>query len=237
MIRTAIVAALTAAFAIGTPPLSGQSKGDLNAETSFEVPETTASAMSDLALAVQLANYGYANGSPEALVAAARILLGTPASGDESRFGEGVAQSIGGEEAEMKEAGPLDLDPAQLLQDAAAMPGGADLSATIQRLTASPRPRGAVGGPIYQYVEIEARTTRWFTAAFRGREYARIDVMGDGDTDLDCWVYDENGNLIDSDTDTTDWCILEFVPQWTGNFTLKITNFGYVWNGAIILSN
>ena len=38
---------------------------------------------------------------------------------------------------------------------------------------------------------------------------ARIVVLGDGDTDLDLHVYDENGNVMVSDTDYTNQCVLE----------------------------
>jgi hypothetical protein len=137
----------------------------------------------------------------------------------------------------VKDDEPLDLDPSSLLADAAAMPGGDDLAATIERLQNTPQPRGAVGGPIRHYVRMEARQTRTFNVEFRANEYARIDVRGDGDTDLDCWVYDENWNLIDSDLDYTDWCILEFNPRWAGVFNLRVRNLGSIWNGTVITSN
>jgi hypothetical protein len=38
---------------------------------------------------------------------------------------------------------------------------------------------------------------------------APIVVLVDGDTDLDLQVYDENGNVIVSDTDYTNQCVLE----------------------------
>jgi hypothetical protein len=237
MIRKMLGGMVVLSLLVAVSPLEGQSKGDANTQKSFDAVEAVSTALSNLGMAVQLAHWGYESESPEALLAAARILVDTHASDEGGRFGEGVSQSFGDAGAETKDAAPLDLDPGQLLADAAAMPGGADLSAAIQRVQATPQPRGAVGGPVFDRVVIDARSTRWFTASFRGGEYARIDVVGDGDTDLDCWLYDENGNLIDSDTDLTDWCILEFLPSWTGSFTLKITNFGYVWNQAIITSN
>lgn len=69
---------------------------------------------------------------------------------------------------------------------------------------------------------------------FRGGQYAAIYVEGDGDTDLDCAVYDENGNLIASDTDYTDSCLLEWQPRWTGPFTLAISNLGPVYNNYCV---
>jgi hypothetical protein len=55
-------------------------------------------------------------------------------------------------------------------------------------------------------------------------------VSGDGDTDLDLFIYDENGVLIDSDTDYGDECVVTVVPNWTGRFTIQIRNLGSVYN-------
>ena len=53
-------------------------------------------------------------------------------------------------------------------------------------------------------------------------------VQGDGDTDLDCWLYDANGRLISSDTDATDTCVLP-APTF-GTHRLVIRNLGRVTN-------
>ena len=65
---------------------------------------------------------------------------------------------------------------------------------------------------------------------FRSGQEAWVYVSGDGDTDLDLYIYDENGNLIDSDTDSTDECLCTFTPRWTGQFKIKIKNYGNVYN-------
>lgn len=68
-------------------------------------------------------------------------------------------------------------------------------------------------------------------------ELAEILVSGDGDTDLDLYVYDENGNYITSDADYTDDCYVRFYPAWTGQFRLKIVNRGGIYNNYVILTN
>lgn len=50
------------------------------------------------------------------------------------------------------------------------------------------------------------------------------------ETDLDLYIYDENGNLIDSDIDNTDICVCTWTPRWTGRFKIKIVNRGSVYN-------
>ena len=62
-------------------------------------------------------------------------------------------------------------------------------------------------------------------------------VVGDGDCDLDLYIYDENGNIVASDTDYTDQCICRWVPSWTGKFIIRIVNRGYVYSNYIIATN
>ena len=68
-------------------------------------------------------------------------------------------------------------------------------------------------------------------------EVAEVIVYGDGDTDLDLYIYDENWNLITSDTDYTDICICRWNPIWTGNFYMKVVNRGNVYNEFVIATN
>jgi hypothetical protein len=81
---------------------------------------------------------------------------------------------------------------------------------------------------------VNAVTTDVYHETFRAGETALITVSGDGDTDLDLYVYDENGYLIASDTDLTDQCVVSFTPLWTGSFTIKVRNLGSVWNAYTV---
>ena len=47
----------------------------------------------------------------------------------------------------------------------------------------------------------------------------------------------EYGNLIDSDTDYTDYCVTSFTPRWTGRFTIRVVNRGSVWNRFALRTN
>lgn len=78
--------------------------------------------------------------------------------------------------------------------------------------------------------KVKAKTTDVYTKNFYRGETAYIYVKGDGDTDLDLFIYDENGNLIDSDTDLGDTCLCSFTPKWYGKFTIKVKNLGNVYN-------
>ena len=72
---------------------------------------------------------------------------------------------------------------------------------------------------------------------FWASELAEVCVSGDGDTDLDLYVYDANGNLIGSDTDYTDECVVRWVPAWTGTFIVKVVNRGALYNNFAIWTN
>ena len=55
-------------------------------------------------------------------------------------------------------------------------------------------------------------------------------VRGDGDTDLDCYVYDRFGRFLGSDDDGTDFCIVNVYQRTSGNLRVRIVNRGGVWN-------
>lgn len=60
---------------------------------------------------------------------------------------------------------------------------------------------------------------------------SQVIVAGDGDTDLDCWRY-QNGRLIRRDVDETDYCILA-APD-VGTHQLVIRNLGDVYNDYVV---
>jgi hypothetical protein len=60
--------------------------------------------------------------------------------------------------------------------------------------------------------------------------YTRVMVDGDGDTDLDCWVYDRFGNVLGQDIDSTDLCIINFRNWSSGSLTIRVRNLGSVYN-------
>lgn len=96
---------------------------------------------------------------------------------------------------------------------------------------------GLVDGPVADSDRVEAQSSMTYTLVFRGGEPAAIAVSGDKDTDLDLKVYDMNDNLIASDTDLTDQCIVSWVPGSTRKYRVVIENLGNVWNGYNMIAN
>jgi hypothetical protein len=93
--------------------------------------------------------------------------------------------------------------------------------------TANARP---VGGSKFAETEVRARRTDVFNIRFHAGETARVSIRGDGDTDLDLFVYDENGNEICRSTGNYDVEGCSFQPRWTGNFRVEVRNLGGVYN-------
>ena len=97
--------------------------------------------------------------------------------------------------------------------------------------------RGAVGGPKYSEDRVYGKDYVDYTCKFWANELAEVIVIGDGDNDLDLYIYDANGNLIASDTDYTDQCVCRWVPSWTGAFTIRIVNRGAIYSNFAIATN
>lgn len=76
-----------------------------------------------------------------------------------------------------------------------------------------------------------------YSTNFYGGQAAEVIIWGDGDTDLDLFIYDGNGNLIASDTDSLDFCVCSWTPRWTGEFTVVVMNLGSVYNEFDIATN
>lgn len=186
-----------------------------------------------LRVAAELSKYGYANKDALSLIQAARL---SKQSGLTSV--ENPKAATGGKKAcdTDKKNGQVSLDPSKLLADAKTMSGDDGiLLALIDDVDSNVR--GASGGSKYSSSRVEAHDYDIYNVTFRGGELAIVTVIGDGDTDLDLYVYDNNGNLIDSDTDYSDDCVCTWTPRWTGNFRIKIINRGSVYNRYIIRTN
>lgn len=93
-----------------------------------------------------------------------------------------------------------------------------------------------VPGKLVQKDVVQANSTDSYTVKLRSDEPTRIRLSGDGDTCLELRVYDENGNLVASDTrGFGDDREVTITPKWTGKFTVKIRNLGFVYNRYVLV--
>lgn len=194
-----------------------------------EVPPTA----QILAAAGQLVKYGYAEQEALPLIQAAEIY--STLIGDKL---DAVPEQEGGtEDADAKRDNRITTNPAQLLADAASFANGdATLLALIDNVKNSAT-RGAVGGEKSTTTRVKAGATDVFKVRFRGGERAMVLVSGDGDTDLDLFIYNANGDLVDSDTDDTDDCVCIWTPRYTSTYTIKVKNYGRVYNEYTLVTN
>lgn len=225
----AMVAVGAAMVSCNKPAAQNEQKEEITAVASQEV--------SALRVAMNLAKLGYETESPSALIEAANILASTLPQALEVTVEQG--EQVADETEKVKKA---PLTPAQLLADARDLTEDANLLALADKVDAkinaqAEGTRGAVGGPKYAHSSVSAHSYTYYDAKFWANEIAEVVVSGDGDTDLDLYVYDENGNLIVSDTDYTDDCYVRFYPRWTGLFRIKIVNRGGVYNNYTIATN
>lgn len=192
--------------------------------------------MTALQTAANLAKYGYATYSPTALIEAARI-FGTTKVQD-ADFENTKVSSAAAEEKEVK----VTFEPAKLLADAKKFAGkDKTLLSLIKKvekeIASAGETRGAVGGAKYGEGRVYGNDYTDYTVKFWANELAEVIVIGDGDNDLDLYIYDENGNLIASDTDYTDQCVCRWIPSWTGAFTIRIINRGSIYSDFVIATN
>ena len=219
------LAVIATAFAANAQDIPA--KDDLKGEVSTSV--------SALRLASELVKYGYAQQSALPLVDAMQIIIDNPT--------QPLGSEKEGEQASIEVAGKngnVSLNFNEILVSAKQFAEGDEqLLAIIDQVeTDSQAPsRGAVNGPKYTVDVVGPGCTDNFTVSFVKDYLAEVGVSGDGDTDLDLYVYDSNGNLIASDADYTDDCYVCWVPRWTGRYTIKVVNRGPVPNKYVLLTN
>jgi hypothetical protein len=223
---------LALALACSGAPATAQGQGQAgrNAATGKQGPPSAAAqAVEDARTAYALARYGDANQDALALITAARLLKELGGSDSSARWVSPAGSKAGG-------GRPMTLQA--ILERAKALAAGrADLLALVADVESSGT-RGRTDqhtGP-YRTV-VNARATDVFTITFRGAETAVVAISGDGESDLDLYIRDENGHLVcysESDGDD-EWC--RWTPRWTGPFTIRVVNRGDVANQYILRRN
>lgn len=193
-------------------PTKGKNQGPAGKVTE------SAQAVQTVRTAEALARYGDAAKDPLALITAAKILK-------EAGTSESTAQRVTGKDGEAKNK-PDAYSVEAVLQRARALAAGRQDLIAIADDVAKTSSRGAIGGPGFKRTVVASNGTHTYRVNFRGGEVARVLVSGDGDSDLDLYIYDENNNLICKDDDATDDMICQWTPRWTGSFQIRVRNRG-----------
>jgi hypothetical protein len=193
-----------------------------------------------------LAQYARHAESPAAMVAAVQMLRRARYQEGGARVGTKSSEpggQSGGGAADAKDATPPPtLDTKVLLAEARVWAKGnqpmlAVIAAEEKATSPAVTTLGAAQGPVTHKDRVAALSIDSYRIAFKGREVARIAVIGDGDTDLDLHVFDEHGNEVGKDVDNTDQCLVTWTPKWSGEFVVKIANLGRMYNNYVLVTN
>lgn len=235
MLRISILkpVALAAAIIAGlTLPALAEDKNGVNAA---DPSAETGGAVADLAMAQELYHYGVETRDALSVLAAARI-----------------AQSIAPEDVEReKETKPIEgmdvteqgtgvdkpVTPEMMLDKAMELAGGDPAITGLVEDAKAEGSRGRVGGASRTLSRLRAGHTDIYRTAFHGGRLAEIAILGDGDSNLDLVVTDENGNVICLDRSYSDRLYCSFTPAWTGTFVIGVKNQGRLRNSYYILTN
>ena len=194
-------------------------------------PEET-EALDAAALASALVAYGQEHNDAAALVTAARILTHYNAHLSDAAEEDDEPVDDDGQ----KETLDVPFTAEGLLEAAREMDGGDAVEAMIadvENMLSDEEDgiRGATVGPRVESGRVLANDTdRWTLVPFQGGELARVVLRGDGDTDLDCYITELDGDIVDRDLNYSDTCSLSWVPSSTQRYRLVIRNLGDVWN-------
>ena len=73
---------------------------------------------------------------------------------------------------------------------------------------------------------------RFETTLIEGYSHMIVAAGCDDAYDVDVRVFDQNGNLIDRDNDSSNIAVADVTPKWTGTFYIVVTLYNSKYNGA-----
>lgn len=191
-------------------------------------------AVERLASANELYAIGRSEGDPILVIAAARLAAGVPVQAVQR-----TAETIGGTASKKeKSVGVPDLKTMIATARDLAVDNRI-LNAMIDEVEAT-RPKGRLRGPGRAQGSVKAKGTAVFKGkdvVFRGGEVAEIAVMGDGDANLDLYVFDELDNQICASKRYADREYCRWTPRWTGPFRIEVRNRSPLWSAFTITVN
>lgn len=197
-------------------------------------------AVSNIAIAIDLAEYGRKNKSPIALLAAAEILgefPQKPFSSQETFSGTDPEKPS----VDKSQAKGTPITHIDLLRDAK---GFAKNSSTMLEMIEvvedrlSETKRGKTAGSSWGRFTCPLNGFyRWNGVLYNGGQPAIIVVRGSGVTNLDIRVYDQRGAPVVADLTPGDACRVSWFPRATARYNIIITNTGLRGNDFTIISN
>ena len=212
--------ALAGSVADGTPAPAPQ-KG-VNIASGAKAPATE-EPVARLQMSSDLLAFGRDSKDPLALIVAARIM-----------------KAVGGADADMKPEGRAAGDSAQksgqavtpdsILVEARDLAKGDKLTNLLIDEAGAMGFDGSAAQPKTHQDTALAGATEAYTVVYSGGQLAEAGLAGDGSSDLDLLVYDENDHLVCRSASSSDREYCQWWPRWTGSFRIEIQNLGTAAN-------
>lgn len=237
-----VLAAGTVGAASAAPeagaPASQKGKNSAAAPT---VAAAKTTGVSGFNAAMEIAELGRQQKDPLMMVAAARAVQaigGTP--GEDASKG-GVADKAKPVAAATAVATRAEVPATplvdRLLAEATTFARGNEVALGLIRETQAGAGRGTTAGPHRHDVRLGGSKYLDYTERFVRGQLAEAAVTGDGYTNVDLVVYDASGNQICSSTRGGDREYCSWTPAWTGDFRVRVTNYGGTYNDVAVLVN
>lgn len=228
-LRRALATSALAALA-GTALAQDQSGPNAGPAT-----QATESAVAQAALAQQLYATGVARDDALTVLAAARLAAGVTAE-DGKR--EVTQQPIEGAPAgEEPDVADLPAEAADMFAKARELAAGDDALLALIEDAEAEGSRGRIGGAVRELSRLPGGYSDVYQIPYYGGVMAEIAIVGDGDSNLDVLVTDENGNTICYDVSYSDKVYCSWVPIWNGNFNVLVENNGRTRNSYYLMTN
>lgn len=228
---TRLLCAYALVAATATMSLAQDKTGE-NVQATETAAET--GAVTQAALAQDLFAHAQATRNAIAALAAAQIMLSLDLEDVER---EKETQEPEGDVAEGDDVADAPVDAEAMLAAAEEFAGGDPAVMGLIEDARAEGARGRIGGASRTLSRLRAGRTDVFKVPFYGARLAEIAIVGDGDTNLDLLVTDENGNTICLDRTWSDKLYCAFTPRWDGYFFVAVKNQGRVRNSYYILTN
>jgi len=172
-----------------------------------------------LQMSSDLLVFGRRTKDPVALIVAARVI-----------------KAVGGSEVDRKperrEAAQAAQKPGQpvsadsILGEAREFAKGDKIVSLLIDETAAIGSTAAEGQPRTHQDTAQPGATDVYGVVFTGGQLAEAGLAGDGDSDLDLLVYDENDHLVCRSAGSSDREYCRWWPRWTGLFRIEVQNLG-----------
>jgi hypothetical protein len=204
----------------GTPPPPAQ-KG-VNIGSGPKAPVTD-QPVEQLQMSSDLLAFGRKTKDPLALIVAARVM-----------------KALGSSEVDRKPEGQVATGPAQksgqpvsadsVLAEARDLAQGDKILILLVDETARNATAISEEQPKTHQDTVQPGGTAIYNVVFTGGQLAEAGVAGDGDSDLDLLVYDDNDHLVCRSAGSSDREYCRWWPRWTGTFRIEVQNLGNVAN-------